>query len=315
MAKQIINVGNAPNDRTGDPIRNAFSKVNSNFTELYNTTIDNPEFHSIELQDHYTSGNTVTFVKPANTSISDVIDTGLSLTRGIGQGGVYNDAVEGNFNRNISPANTEWNWSGWSNLDNVKSRHYRTFTETLKKKVGSYIVGAELVMHDLTNDKYYKVKFTAWHQGAGGNSDGSFTYTRELIDTSKNIGLTFADGSIQTVASNSLDCPFIYLNNENYTLRLIDAERTMISYDNTIYVPRNSDVAFPIGTKINFISQAANITIERVQHIQQIEAQIYGIGFSAAHASWTLPQYSMATLMKVDTDVWYLNGKDISINV
>jgi hypothetical protein len=35
MAKQIINVGTGPNTKNGDPIRNAFQKVNANFNELY----------------------------------------------------------------------------------------------------------------------------------------------------------------------------------------------------------------------------------------------------------------------------------------
>ena len=35
MAKQVINIGAAANDGTGDPIRNAFDKANSNFNELY----------------------------------------------------------------------------------------------------------------------------------------------------------------------------------------------------------------------------------------------------------------------------------------
>jgi hypothetical protein len=35
MAKQIINVGAAPNDGTGDLLRNAFIKTNDNFTEVY----------------------------------------------------------------------------------------------------------------------------------------------------------------------------------------------------------------------------------------------------------------------------------------
>ena len=38
MAKQIINIGSAPNDGTGDPIRTAFNKTNSNFDELYDLT-------------------------------------------------------------------------------------------------------------------------------------------------------------------------------------------------------------------------------------------------------------------------------------
>ncbi len=35
MAKQVINIGAAANDGTGDPLRTAFDKVNDNFTELY----------------------------------------------------------------------------------------------------------------------------------------------------------------------------------------------------------------------------------------------------------------------------------------
>lgn len=36
MAQQTINVGTAPNDGTGTPLRTAFQYTNSNFTELYN---------------------------------------------------------------------------------------------------------------------------------------------------------------------------------------------------------------------------------------------------------------------------------------
>lgn len=35
MAKQTINVGATPNDRSGDSLRSAFQKINTNFTELY----------------------------------------------------------------------------------------------------------------------------------------------------------------------------------------------------------------------------------------------------------------------------------------
>lgn len=36
MAKQLINIGVVPNDKSGDTLRTAFNKVNENFTELYN---------------------------------------------------------------------------------------------------------------------------------------------------------------------------------------------------------------------------------------------------------------------------------------
>lgn len=35
MTQQIINIGTSPNDRSGDPLRTAFTKVNANFTDLY----------------------------------------------------------------------------------------------------------------------------------------------------------------------------------------------------------------------------------------------------------------------------------------
>jgi len=40
MSKRVINIGNAPNDGNGDPLRTGLSKVNDNFTEIYNTLGD-----------------------------------------------------------------------------------------------------------------------------------------------------------------------------------------------------------------------------------------------------------------------------------
>jgi hypothetical protein len=35
MAKQVIGIGSAANDGSGDPLRTAFDKINDNFTEVY----------------------------------------------------------------------------------------------------------------------------------------------------------------------------------------------------------------------------------------------------------------------------------------
>lgn len=37
MAQQVINIGTAANDGSGDPLRQAFDKINDNFSELYAT--------------------------------------------------------------------------------------------------------------------------------------------------------------------------------------------------------------------------------------------------------------------------------------
>jgi hypothetical protein len=264
-------------------------------------------FSHLELTErHEESGNIVTFTRPANTNISDDIDTGLSLARSNNGQGLYNSAVENGYNADVSPANTEWNWSGWDNLDNVKFRQYRTWREALRKKVGSNIVGAELVMHDLTNNKYYKVQFTNWDIGGVNGINGAFEYTRELIDTSTQVGLIFEDGTNQITASNPKDWPVVWLDNNNYTLRLIDANRILRGYDMTVFVPRDSDVNFPIGTNIEIVSESIGVTVERVQHIEEVEAQIYGSGFGEARTSWFVPEYSFARLIKIDTNIWYI---------
>jgi hypothetical protein len=39
LALQTVNIGSAPNDGTGDPLRTAFDKSNQNFIELYSNMI------------------------------------------------------------------------------------------------------------------------------------------------------------------------------------------------------------------------------------------------------------------------------------
>jgi len=67
MAKQIINIGASANDKTGDPLRTAFTKTNSNFTELYNSvaSISAAIIIPIEYAD----------ILDAPTDISDLTDT------------------------------------------------------------------------------------------------------------------------------------------------------------------------------------------------------------------------------------------------
>jgi hypothetical protein len=312
MSKQTINIGSVPNDGTGDRLRTAFQKINENFDEVY----DNTSFSHIELTErHEPTNGVVEFVRPPNENISDNIDEGLSLARSNNGQGLYNSAVENSFNRDVSPSNTEWNWTGWDNLDDVKLRHYRTWTEALRKKVGSNIIGAELVMHDIINDKYYKIQFTDWNIGGVQGVNGSFAYTRELIDTSSQVGVVFEDGTNQITASNKLDWPVVWLDNNNYTLRLIDAKRTLRGYDMTIFVPRDSDVNFPIGTEINIQVENIDITLERVQHIEETEAELFLSGYDSSQASIVLPPQSFNKIIKTDANKWIVVRNKIPLDI
>jgi hypothetical protein len=196
MAKQLINTGTGPNTGTGDPLRTAFTKINQNFADT--------EFSHIELTLTEVAfvGPEINFTKTNYGFEVDYIDNGLAITRGDEQG-IFNIEVESEYDRDsrISPANTEWNADGWANLSNVTSRTYDTWRESLGTNVAQ-IVGQELIMHDLTNDKYWGIKFTQWTQGVDpmGAQGGGFAYTRQLIDVNAGKGITFPDNSIQRKA-------------------------------------------------------------------------------------------------------------------
>lgn len=72
MAKQTINIGASANDRSGDPLRTAFGKINANFTELY-ARAENTDSQTLSIVGDTLSisgGNSVTL--PSGASIGDV---------------------------------------------------------------------------------------------------------------------------------------------------------------------------------------------------------------------------------------------------
>jgi hypothetical protein len=220
MARQNISVGQFANDRTGDPLRNAFIKTNQNFKELY----DDVEALGLDLGEAIQSiptdvsqltdeqgllgggsggeptpflpyldltnnafivqnielGESFEFIKEdgdaSNTSI-DFISSSVALTRG-NQGALYNFLTEEFSNSDISPQGTLWNSDGWGDLKDYRKRDYVSFVESLDYRVGEVILDKELIMWDLSNDKYYTFKFSSWTQGGNG---GGFSYTRREI--------------------------------------------------------------------------------------------------------------------------------------
>jgi hypothetical protein len=63
MTKQVIFLGQTPNDRTGDPLRVAFEKVNENFDELYARTGDDIQIPAL-------AGNNDKYLTTNGTALS-----------------------------------------------------------------------------------------------------------------------------------------------------------------------------------------------------------------------------------------------------
>lgn len=97
MAQQVIDVGSSASDGTGDPLREAFTKVNENFTELY-ATVDNQGL---------TYGNVASNVAGITFNVTRYTENyaATPVLRGTGQvvGNVY--VIRGNVLGGSTPLN------------------------------------------------------------------------------------------------------------------------------------------------------------------------------------------------------------------
>ena len=97
-----------------------------------------------------------------------------------------------------------------------------------------------------------------------------------------------------------------------YTFVLADADNKLVTASNaaaqTYSIPTNATTAFPIGTQLNLIQiGAGQVTI---QAATSGTTTVVSTGATAA-APKCRAQYSAVTLIKRDTDSWYVIG-DIS---
>lgn len=95
-----------------------------------------------------------------------------------------------------------------------------------------------------------------------------------------------------------------------YTFVASDSGKHIYHSNGTAYtwtIPPNSSVAFPIGTVITVVndaSAAVNITIARGTGVALL--------LSGTDQNCTVGQYGIATLLKVGTDRWLINGSEVA---
>lgn len=89
----------------------------------------------------------------------------------------------------------------------------------------------------------------------------------------------------------------------SYTLALTDSSRHIYYTGGagTITIPLNSSVAFPVGTTVTIINNgSASISI-------QTSATLLFAGTTST-GNRTLATRGLATIIKVDTDSWFISG-------
>jgi hypothetical protein len=115
-------------------------------------------------------------------------------------------------------------------------------------------------------------------------------------------------GNVNGYSIGYRDIPQVIFTS-NSTLSLTDAGKHYYSANsaNVITIPNNATVNFNIGTAVSIVQEGtANLTITPDSGVT-----LYLAGNSTA-GSRTLGNYGMATLMKVATDTWFINGTGVN---
>jgi len=117
LAKITINIGSAPNDGTGDPLRDAMNYINQNFTELYTNPFPSNTVSvgnsSVNVSINSTSmsfTNAASYISVGNSTVNTVVNaTGFSTTSNTLTLGTSTNAANG---YTYLPNGFKMNW-GW----------------------------------------------------------------------------------------------------------------------------------------------------------------------------------------------------------
>ena len=149
---------------------------------------------------------------------------------------------------------------------------------------------------------------------SGGGTSGTVTVS---INTAVTADLTTAQTlTNKTLTTPTLDDPKINLafdaqTGTTYTTVLNDNGQVVTMNNasaNTLSIPTNASVAYPVGTQINVLQIGAGQTT--IQAVTSGTTTILSTGATAA-APKIRARYGMATCIKAATDTWYVVG-DIS---
>ena len=150
-----------------------------------------------------------------------------------------------------------------------------------------------------------------------GTTDKTFTYVNSSGLWTANIGISAAsfNGPAATATTSSTAASVGYMGlpqsatTTTATLVIGDAGKHIYvnTASQTITIPANASVAYPIGTAITFVAgpSAGTVTIAITTDIMYLA----GVGTTGSR---TLAAYGTATAIKVSATAWYINGTGLT---
>jgi hypothetical protein len=331
MAKQTINIGTSANDSTGDPLRTAFGKANSNITEIYNALgdgsaitltstaaelniLDGAILSTAEL--NYVDGVTSAIQTQLNAKASL---TGIeTLTNKTLTAPIIND-TNGNELLGFSTTAAATDYLIVKNGIGVGSPpHF--YADGDSASIGIHIQPKGTGLLTISDGADF-------NKGIRFRSVSSATGVTTLIDAVSTAGrvITLPDATDTLVArattdtltnktagvatSTSTAASIGYLGvpqnsrAADYTTVIGDAGKHIyVTSTATITIDSNANVAYPIGTTIQFIAATgATVTIA-------ITTDTMYLAGTGTTGSRTLAAFGMATAVKVAATIWFISG-------
>lgn len=184
MAQQVVNVGSAPNDGTGDTVRNGMIKINNNFTEIYTT---------YTMTGMVTVGNST-----VNASVSNAVGYyfGNSTVRFTANNSLLNMGNSFIVNSSLVNASANVNIGGLLNVNNKLFVNSSVFTVNGAANSTSFTVGTDFVGN--ASGVYHTGVINAASHTVGtnlvGNSTGVY-HTGTINSASHTVGSNFVANS------------------------------------------------------------------------------------------------------------------------
>ena len=138
--------------------------------------------------------------------------------------------------------------------------------------------------------------------GVTGNGTLIIPTGATTTDVAEGSNLYFTNVRARTAVELTVNA----IANVNYTLVSTDSNTIVYASNANVIVPHNSSVAFRNGQEIIVSTGSSPVIIDRAN----TQTSIYLSGNTQAGV-WIIPPRTRASLLKLESEVWYLDGKDI----
>lgn len=183
-----------------------------------------------------------------------------------------------------SPINLGYNGTSFEWNQSSATLVASTTVESVKSAMTYYVNHAGSSLNKLIN---------------GGKSvilgaDGQTSFPGEVVDPV---------GNVRSIPRRAV------IDGNDHDLTLVDNGQFLYGANGTIYVPTNANTQLPVGYTVTIITNENNNL--RVYSMDSNITRILapGVGYTNGYS---IPSTSMATLIKVDVDTWYLSGYGVS---